>query len=328
MNERQACVAFNHLLSQGASDEALALNLGAALEARGLSLPRPLLAELVALGPIFDAGQLRQVRGVGPVRHRQLVEALAQLAPDEDEGVEAWSPRIPEHVFDELDELDELELNDPDTVSLAERTSPREREEVEPDAAVSAEGASPRERVEVDPDALDAVVPPEEPTRRAPPLPSPPPEPGPSSALTGAQGEVSEGIILRHVVLAAGTGLTPFPLADLAALLAINVWMVRQLATLYGVDVHEHRVRVAVSSLLATAGVPALMLPVSSLLRAVPGLGWALGALATPSLAGTLTYATGRVFARHFAEGGQVEDFDVRRGQVAFQRELAEEAGR
>ncbi|MCB9744991.1 MAG: DUF697 domain-containing protein [Alphaproteobacteria bacterium] len=279
MNERQACVAFNHLLSQDGGEETLALSLGAALEARGLSLPTPILAELVALGPIFDTGQLREVRGIGPVRHRQLVEALAQITPEEDEAPEPWSPSIPAEVFDELDALDP--------------------EALAPLAA--AEGAPPEAKVEPAP------------AERAP-------------ASAPDPGEQAESVILRHVTLAAGTGLVPFPLADMAALLAVNVHMVRQLARLHGVDVQEHRVRVAVSSLLAAAGVPALMLPVSSLLRAVPGLGWAFGALATPSLAGTLTYATGRVFTRHFSAGGGVEDFDVRRGRGTLRQEMAEGA--
>ncbi|MCB9797028.1 MAG: DUF697 domain-containing protein [Alphaproteobacteria bacterium] len=136
--------------------------------------------------------------------------------------------------------------------------------------------------------------------------------------------EGANNIVLRHVLFAAGVGLVPLPLADLAALVAANLKMLRDLANHYGVEFREEMAKSAVASLLAAAGVPALLVPAASLLKVIPGVGALVGGLTVPALAGGLTYATGRVFIRHFESGGTFLDFNADRFKSMFKKEMKE----
>ena len=125
-------------------------------------------------------------------------------------------------------------------------------------------------------------------------------------------------------LFAAGVGLVPLPLADLAALVAANLKMLRDLANHYGVEFREEMAKSAIASLLAAAGVPALVMPAVSLIKLIPGAGSLVGGLTVPALAGGLTYATGRVFIRHFESGGTFLDFNADRFKSMFKKEMKE----
>jgi len=133
--------------------------------------------------------------------------------------------------------------------------------------------------------------------------------------------EVVENLILRHAVASAGVGLIPLPLVDLAAITGINLKMLKDLAEIYGVPFRPELARSAVASLVATAGGGLLLIPVVSLLKVVPGAGSVVGGLAAPGVMGGATYATGKVFARHFAQGGNLINFDASRFKDVFKRE-------
>ena len=134
--------------------------------------------------------------------------------------------------------------------------------------------------------------------------------------------EEVENLLLRHAMLAAGAGLIPLPLLDLAAITGVNLKMLHDLAVLHDVEFRPELAKSAVVSLLTTAGGGLLLAgPVSSLLKIVPGVGSIVGGLAVPGVMGGLTYATGKVFARHFATGGDLVNFDASRFKDMFKRE-------
>lgn len=137
--------------------------------------------------------------------------------------------------------------------------------------------------------------------------------------------EAVENLVLRHAVVSAGAGLIPLPLLDMAAITAVNLRMLKELADLHGVEFRPELARSAFASLLATAGGGLLLVgPVSSLFKAVPGVGSIVGGLASPGVMGGLTYATGKVFARHFATGGDLISFKASRFKDMFKREAKE----
>ncbi len=144
-------------------------------------------------------------------------------------------------------------------------------------------------------------------------------EASPKQALPSA--EVVENLILRHALASAGMGLIPLPLVDLAAITGINLKMLKDLAEVYGVPFRPELARSAVASLVATAGGGLLLGPVASLLKFVPGVGSVVGGVVSPAVMGGATYATGKVFARHFAEGGDLINFDASRFKDMFKRE-------
>ena len=131
-----------------------------------------------------------------------------------------------------------------------------------------------------------------------------------------------DNVILKYTMLAAGAGLLPVPLLDLAAVSAINLKMLKDLAELHGKEFRTELAKSAVGSLVASAGGGLLVIgPVASLFKAVPGLGSVVGGLAAPGAAGGMTYATGKVFAAHFAKGGDFVNFDAKRFKDMFKRE-------
>ena len=49
---------------------------------------------------------------------------------------------------------------------------------------------------------------------------------------------------------------------------------------------------------------------VGSLVKGLPGVGWAVGALTMPVFSAGATWVIGRVFIQHFASGGTLLDFN------------------
>lgn len=122
----------------------------------------------------------------------------------------------------------------------------------------------------------------------------------------------SEGLIKNYVMAAGAASLVPLPLADLAAITGVQVLMIKKLAELHGKTFSEAPVRNTISALAGgfvghSAGVAAAV----SLTKFIPGVGVLFGTMTLPVLAGATTYALGRVYQRHFEEGGSVVDVSV-----------------
>lgn len=115
-------------------------------------------------------------------------------------------------------------------------------------------------------------------------------------------------IIKNHCLWALGAGLLPVPLLDLAAVTAIQMDMLRQLADLYKVDFSKSQGKFFVSGLTGStlAGLGA------SVVKAIPGLGSVLGGVSMSVLSGASTYAVGHVAATHFEANGTLDDVDFK----------------
>ena len=106
-----------------------------------------------------------------------------------------------------------------------------------------------------------------------------------------------------------GAGLIPVPVADVFAVSAIQLDMVRQLCNLYEVSYKETEGKAMVSSmtgsLAARIGARAI--------KFIPGVGSVVGGVTLAVLSGASTYALGEVFKKHFETGGTFLDFDASR---------------
>ncbi|QLQ31416.1 MAG: hypothetical protein HZT40_07180 [Candidatus Thiothrix singaporensis] len=60
--------------------------------------------------------------------------------------------------------------------------------------------------------------------------------------------------------------------------------------------------------------------------KSLPGVGSIVGGAGVSVTAGGLTYATGKVFTRHFAAGGTLQDFDMKKHGSIFTRISAGQA--
>lgn len=127
-----------------------------------------------------------------------------------------------------------------------------------------------------------------------------------------------EKTIRRHIAAASTIGLLPLPLFDMAALIAIQMNLIRKIAKAYDVPFTKNKVRTIVTSLIS-AVLPTVLAPtVASLGKMIPLVGQTAGAVTMPILAGATTYATGRVFVLHFESGGTFLDIDMDKFTKSF----------
>ena len=125
----------------------------------------------------------------------------------------------------------------------------------------------------------------------------------------------AQKITNRHTIYGAGVGLIPIPLIDTAALLGVQLKMIKEHADLYGIEFKEHIAESLIASLLGSIGS-------TGLIKVIPGLGTILGGL-TSSVAGAAsTYAIGRVFTQHFDQGGTLLDFNPDTSRAYYQKEF------
>ena len=119
-------------------------------------------------------------------------------------------------------------------------------------------------------------------------------------------------IIHKHVLAAMGAGLVPIPLVDVAAITALQMKMIRDLAQFYQVKLAKNQLTYSlIGSVTAGVGAPMAITPLlSSSLKLIPGFGTAAGVASLPIVGGACTYALGKVFAGHFEAGGTLFTFD------------------
>jgi uncharacterized protein (DUF697 family) len=131
-------------------------------------------------------------------------------------------------------------------------------------------------------------------------------------------------IIKKNMVWSVAAGLLPVPLVEVAAITAVQVKLIRELAEHFDVPFQKDLAKSAVASLLASLGSVTLGKFVArSAFRFVPVLGPVVAAASLSAMAAAFTYAVGRVFAVHFATGGSLLDFNIERIREFFRQEFA-----
>lgn len=140
---------------------------------------------------------------------------------------------------------------------------------------------------------------------------------GVARALTG------ESKIKSYVIASVAASIVPVPLFDIAAVTAIQLRMIQKLSQLYGTPFSESAVRNVITALAGGVlgyGVGAAV--AISMTKAIPGIGWMLGMVSMPAIAGGSTYAIGRAYLKHFEEGGSVFDFDVESMRTYYEEQF------
>lgn len=121
----------------------------------------------------------------------------------------------------------------------------------------------------------------------------------------------ADTVIRNHVIWSMGASfIVPIPIADVFAVSALQLDMIRQLCRVYEKDFSESSGKAIItsltSSIMARAGA-------RSLIKLIPGIGTLVGGVAVSIFNGASTYALGQVFKRHFDSGGTILDFDPER---------------
>mmetsp|Transcript_5606 Transcript_5606/g.7887 ORF Transcript_5606/g.7887 Transcript_5606/m.7887 type:complete len:197 (+) Transcript_5606:53-643(+) len=129
------------------------------------------------------------------------------------------------------------------------------------------------------------------------------------------------GIIKIYMGWSAGAAFLPVPLLDLAAVTALQVKMVADLAEVYDIPFSRNAVKSIIGGLIGSVVPSTLARGASSLVKAVPGVGSILGAITAPAFASASTYAVGKVFQQHFEAGGNILNFDPDAMREYFKQE-------
>lgn len=127
------------------------------------------------------------------------------------------------------------------------------------------------------------------------------------------QKKKANSIIRFRTLFATGIGFVPFPVLDAAGILAIQLWMIRDLAKVYDIPFKKQLARSIIGSLvgnISTVGA----------IKFIPGLGSLLGGGAVALSGAAATYALGKVFIQHFSQGGTLLTFDPIKSQAYFQQ--------
>ena len=137
---------------------------------------------------------------------------------------------------------------------------------------------------------------------------------GPTPMTDEQRDALASQLVDRFSLWSGAAGLIPVPFVDMAAVGGVQLQMLRRLSEIYGVPFSTNRGKSIVAS-LAGAIIPAstaatTAMSVGSLLKAVPGVGTAVGALSMPVFSAGVTYVIGKVFIQHFASGGTLLDFN------------------
>ena len=117
-------------------------------------------------------------------------------------------------------------------------------------------------------------------------------------------------IIRKHVYGAVGVGLVPVPLLDVAGFMGVQLNMIRRMCEVYNLPFSEKVCRKVITTLVGGI-TPVALTPIAfSLLKVVPVVGYTASAASLAALGGGATYAVGRIYAKHFANGGTTENLE------------------
>ncbi len=119
--------------------------------------------------------------------------------------------------------------------------------------------------------------------------------------------ESTEEVIGRFAWYAAGAGLVPLPLVDLASIAAVQYKMIKTLAGHYDrVDFDEDRTKSIIAALMGGIGSFELGLFSRILFKRIPLIGPIIGGTAMSAFAYWSTRIIGEIFNEHFRGGGDL----------------------
>jgi uncharacterized protein (DUF697 family) len=127
-------------------------------------------------------------------------------------------------------------------------------------------------------------------------------------------------IIKQHVLWAAGVGLLPIPLVDVASVIVIQIDMLNKLAHAYNVTTSISQSK---TFLTALTGSTCARLG-ASLIKAIPVIGTAVGGVSMSVLSGASTYAVGKVAMQLFAQHGTLVTVDLLKAQNLYHEAFEE----
>ncbi len=116
-----------------------------------------------------------------------------------------------------------------------------------------------------------------------------------------------DALVRNNMIYATALGLIPIPWVDVVAVTAVQISMIKSICDEYDVDYNEAAAKTFVTALggstFAKLG--------ASLIKTIPIVGTFVGGASMAVLSGASTYAVGKVFKKHFEDGGDLNNFNA-----------------
>jgi methyl-accepting chemotaxis protein len=132
-------------------------------------------------------------------------------------------------------------------------------------------------------------------------------------------------IVRKHVWLAMAVGLIPIPLFNFVSVTAVQISMLSDIASKFGVTSSSEKVKTLLTSLVGGAIPLATSGHVARIIRAIPIVNHAVGFITMPMVSGASTYAVGKIFILHFSKGGTFSTFNPEDAKKDYVRIANEE---
>lgn len=129
----------------------------------------------------------------------------------------------------------------------------------------------------------------------------------------------ADTVIRNHAMWSIASGAIPLALADLAAVSAVQLDMIKQLCGIYEVDFEVTKGKALVTALTSAVLTRAAA---ASVVKMVPVAGSLLGSVTGGVLAGASSYALGTSFKQHLSTGGTILDIDVEGLKRAYREQF------
>ena len=143
----------------------------------------------------------------------------------------------------------------------------------------------------------------------------------PRRPLTKA--EKVEETVHNNMLIAMGCGLIPLPVYDNLAISSVQLKMLAELCSEYGIEFKKNWGKAVIATLLSSLSVDVLGRGiVRSFFKLIPFVGPIAGGLSMSLSAGATTFAIGKVFAQHFESGGTFLNFDAKKMKANFSDEF------
>ncbi|MDA8126379.1 MAG: DUF697 domain-containing protein [Deltaproteobacteria bacterium] len=131
-----------------------------------------------------------------------------------------------------------------------------------------------------------------------------------------------EKVAKHHILASMGVGLVPLPLVDIAALMGIQLNMIRKICAEYEVPFKEDAGKSIITSLIGGVVPVTVGFALASMLKFIPLIGQTTGAVTMPVISGASTYALYKVFVEHFEAGGTILDLDPVKVKAFFSEQF------
>ncbi|WP_176371085.1 YcjF family protein [Crenothrix polyspora] len=138
----------------------------------------------------------------------------------------------------------------------------------------------------------------------------------------GNQHQQALGIVRKHMLAGMALSTVPVPFLDVACLTGTQLNLLNNLSAHYGMAFNKERGKSILVAMLSGSLPTTMLMWLSSMSKAIPGIGTLSGGISLSATAGAVIYATGQVFIKHLEDGGGLDNFDGKQQREHFQQAL------